>query len=453
MNFSVRACGGNSNRFPTFFFPTAGPGPKELENAMSQEFIAMLDYMEKERGIKRELLFDAVQTALLAAARKSFGPAKDLNVSLDPKSGKISAVARLTVVEKVSAPHDEISFNKARQIKPDAVLGDTVEVDINTKDLGRIAAQVFKQALNQTLRGHERTMIFDEFKDRMGAIVTGTVRRFERSDVIIDLGKFEAVMPARERVPTEEYTPGERIRAFVLAVENTPRGPEIILSRSHPNFVRKLFELEVSELNDKTIEIKAMAREAGYRTKIAVWSANDKVDPVGACVGMRGARVKNIVRELNNEKVDLFKWSPNIRELVVEALKPAKLKTLEVDEAAKKVTVLVDEENLSLAIGRRGQNARLTQKLTGWEIDVKKEEEVAALGFEQKLAKATEALAQTLEVDPAVAEKIVRAGFLSVEGLAEVESNDLVDAVPDLDPAVARQIHEKARSLQSPVQS
>jgi N utilization substance protein A len=420
---------------------------------MSQEFIAMLDYMEKERGIKRDLLLDAVQAALLAAARKSFGPAKELTVSLDPKSGKISAVARLVVVEKVTAAHDEISVPKARLIKPDAAVGDMVDVDVNTRELGRIAAQVFKQALNQTLRGHERSMIFEEFRDRQGAIVTGTVRRFERSDVIIDLGKFEAVMPARERVPTEEYTPGERIRAYVLAVENTPRGPEIILSRSHPNFVRKLFELEVSELNDKTIEIKAMAREAGYRTKIAVWSANEKVDPVGACVGMRGARVKNIVRELNNEKVDLFKWSANIRELVVEALKPAKLKTLEVDEAGHKVTVLVDEENLSLAIGRRGQNARLTQKLTGWEIDVKKEEEVAVLGFEQKLAKATELLAQTLELDPAVAEKIVRAGFASVEGIAEVDADDLVGAVPDVDPALITSIHEKAKGLQAPSQS
>src|ERR1700744_163951 len=403
---------------------------------MSQEFIAVLDYMEKERGINRELLYEAVPAALLAAARKSFGPARDLSVDLDPKTGKIRAVARLLVVEKVTQPHDEISLPKARAINPTAQIGESVDVDVNTKDLGRIAAQVFKQALNQTLRGHERTMIFEEFKDRQGAIVTGTVRRFERSDVIIDLGKFEAVMPARERVPTEEYTLGERIRAYVLAVENTPRGPEIILSRSHPNFVRKLFELEVSELNDKTIEIKAMAREAGYRTKIAVWSANDKVDPVGACVGMRGARVKNIVRELNNEKVDLFKWSPNIKELVVEALKPAKLKTLEVDEAAKKVTVLVDEENLSLAIGRRGQNARLTQKLTGWAIQVKKGEEVAALGFEQKLAKASESLAAQLQIEPSVAEQIVRAGFLSVEGIAEVEADDIVSAAPDLDPTL-----------------
>jgi N utilization substance protein A len=296
-------------------------------------------------------------------------------------------------------------------------------------------------------------MIFEEFKDRQGAIVTGTVRRFERSDVIVDLGKFEAVMPARERVPTEEYTPGERIRAYVVAVENAQRGPEIILSRSHPNFVRKLFELEVSELNDKTIEIKAMAREAGYRTKIAVWSANEKVDPVGACVGMRGARVKNIVRELNNEKVDLFKWSANIRELVVEALKPAKLKTLEVDEAAHKVTVLVDEENLSLAIGRRGQNARLTQKLTGWEIDVKKEEEVAVQGFEQKLAKAAEALALSLQIEPDVAKQLVRGGFQSVEGIAEVDADELVGANPDLDANLVRQIHEKARSMQAGAQN
>ena len=211
---------------------------------MSQEFIAVLDYMEKERGIKRELLHEAVHAALLAAARKSFGPASDLIVELDPKTGKIRAAAKLLVVEKVTQPHDEISLPKARLINPAAVLGDTVEVDVNTKDFGRIAAQVFKQAMNQTLRSYERSMIFEEFKDRMGSIVTGTVRRFERSDVIIDLNKFEGVMPARERVPTEEYTPGERIRAYVLAVENTPRGPEIILSRSHPNFVRKLFELE-----------------------------------------------------------------------------------------------------------------------------------------------------------------------------------------------------------------
>ena len=416
---------------------------------MSQEFIALLDYMEKEKGIKRETLIQAVEAALLAASRKAIGPAKDLRVEIDPKSGKIRALATLLVVEKVSAQHDEISLAKARSMKADAKLGDAIEVEVTPKDFGRIAAQVFKQTINQNLRSIERTMVFDEFKDRAGSIVTGTVRRFERSDVVIDLGKFEAVMPAKERVPTEDYTPGERIRAYVVAVENTARGPEIILSRSHPNFVRKLFELEVSELNDKTVEIKGLAREAGYRTKLAVWSANEKVDPVGACVGIRGSRVKNIVRELNNEKVDLFRWSPNIRELVLEALKPAKLKSLEVDEASKRVKVMVDEENLSLAIGRRGQNARLTAKLTGWEIDIVKEEEAAATGFEEKLHKAAETLAQALQVDEPTAANIVRGGFLSLEGIAEVSEEDFISALPDVEADTAKKWHQIAISQQT----
>lgn len=410
---------------------------------MSQEFVAILEYMEKEKGIKKEDLISAVENALLAAARKSVGPARDLRVELDPRNGKIRAMANLLVVEKVTQPHDEITLAKARGIRADVKLGEIVPVEVTPRDFGRIAAQVFKQAMNQTLRGIERNMVFNEFKDRMGAIVTGTVRRFERSDVIVDLGKFEAVMPAKERVPTEEYTPGERIRAYVVAVENTQRGPEIILSRSHPDFVRRLFELEVSELNDKTVEIKALAREAGYRTKIAVWSSNDKVDPVGACVGLRGSRVKNIVRELNNEKVDLFRWSPNIRELAVEALKPAKLKTLEIDEANKRVKVIVDEENLSLAIGRRGQNARLTQKLTGWEIDIQKEQ-TTAMAFEDQFHKAAEKMAVILQVDEAVASQVVRAGFLSLEGIVETEPDEFAAALPDVDPETAKKIHATA---------
>ncbi len=413
---------------------------------MSQEFVAILEYMEKEKGIKKETLIAAVESALLAAARKSVGPARDLRVELDPRTGKIRAMANLMVVDKVEQPHDEISLSKARLIKADVKLGEAVPVEVTPRDFGRIAAQVFKQAMNQTLRGIERSMVFAEFKDRTGAIVTGTVRRFERSDVIVDLGKFEAVMPAKERVPTEEYTPGERIRAYVVSVDNTQRGPEIILSRSHPDFVRRLFELEVSELNDKTVEIKALAREAGYRTKIAVWSANEKVDPVGACVGLRGSRVKNIVRELNNEKVDLFRWSPNIRELAVEALKPAKLKNLEIDEAAKRVKVIVDEENLSLAIGRRGQNARLTQKLTGWEIDIQKEQ-TTAMAFETQLGLAAEKLAKLLQIELSIASQIVRAGFLSADGIAEIEPDEFLTAVPQIDPAIARTIHETAVRL------
>ncbi|PTX94782.1 transcription termination/antitermination protein NusA [Verrucomicrobia bacterium LW23] len=415
---------------------------------MSQDLISLLEYLEKEKGIKREDLIEAVQLSLVAAARKSFGPAKDLRVEIDPRSAKIKAIARLTVVEKVSVPHDEILLAKAKALKPDVQLGDSIEVEVNPNEFGRIAAQNFKQGLAQAIRNIERTMVLNEYKDRLGTIVTGTVRRFDRSDVIIDLGKFEALMPSKERVPTEDYAPNERIRAYVLAIEASTRGPEIILSRSHPDFVRKLFELEVSELVDKTIEIKAMAREAGYRTKIAVWSQNDKVDPVGACVGMRGARVKNIVRELNNEKVDLFRWSPNIRELVIEALKPAKLKSIEPDEKRKHVKIFVDDENYSLAIGRRGQNARLTQKLTGWEVEIQKQQ-TETVGFEQQLNKAVESLATILKIETAVAQQVVRAGFLSVDGIVEADEEDFLGALPDLDPAVATTIYAAAKTARS----
>jgi transcription termination/antitermination protein NusA len=419
---------------------------------MSQDFIAVLEYMEKEKGIDRKRMLEAIEQALLSAARKSFGPAKDLRVSIDPKNGSMKCFASLRVVEKVTNPVEEVLLQKARQQKIMAHLGEMVEMEVTPKDFGRIAAQIFKQTINQNLRSIEKTMIFDEFKDREGDIVTGVVRRFERSDVIIDLGKFEAVIPSKERVPTEEYTPGERIRAIVLSVDSAARGPQIILSRSHPNFVRRLFELEVNELHDGSIEIKGMAREAGYRTKIAVWSKDEKIDPVGACVGMRGSRVKNIVRELNNEKIDLFRWSPDIKELIIEALKPAKLKNLIIDNEAKRAKALVDEENLSLAIGRRGQNARLTSKLTGWEIDIEKDE-VVVVGFEEKRHQAAEKLADQLKIDVAVAEKLVQAGFTGADVILSVENSDIKDALPDLSDEIIQTIRAAAEAAEQPAAS
>lgn len=416
---------------------------------MSQDFLAVLEYMEKEKGIDRKRMLEAIEQALLSASRKSFGPAKDLRVSFDPKTGSMKAFASLRVVEKVSNPVEEVTLQKARQQKIMAHLGEMVEIEVTPKDFGRIAAQIFKQTINQNLRSIEKNMIFDEFKDREGDIVTGVVRRFERSDVIIDLGKFEAVIPSKERVPTEEYTPGERIRAIVLSVDSAARGPQIILSRSHPNFVRRLFELEVNELHDGSIEIKGMAREAGYRTKIAVWSKDEKIDPVGACVGMRGSRVKNIVRELNNEKIDLFRWSPDIKELIIEALKPAKLKNLIIDNETKRAKALVDEENLSLAIGRRGQNARLTSKLTGWEIDIEKDE-VVVVGFEEKRHQAAEKLADQLKIETDLAEKLVQAGFTGADVILSVEATDMKDAVPDLTDEVIQTIRTAAEAAQQP---
>src|SRR6201984_219830 len=410
---------------------------------MNAEFIAMLDYLERERGIKRDILLEAVSNALLSASKKSVTASRDLRIDINPKNGEIRALANLVVVDQVTNSQDEIELSKARKVKPDANIGDTVEVEVTPKNFGRIAAQTAKQAMMQRIRQAEKEMIYEEFKDRAGEIVSGTVRRFDRSDVILDLGKFEAVMPQRERVAVEDYNVGDRLRAYVVAVENGLRGPEIIVSRSHPNFVRRLFELEVSEIADGTVEMRGIAREAGYRTKIAVWSANEKVDPVGACVGMRGSRVKNIVRELNQEKVDIIRWSQDPREFVVEALKPAKIKSLTLDPDRHAINITVEEDQLSLAIGRRGQNARLTARLTGWEINIAKDES-ATQAFEQKIAQAITTLAKGLKIDEVTARSLARAGVNSIEGLLEVDPEDIA-GILEVDVERAREIHEAAR--------
>jgi N utilization substance protein A len=411
---------------------------------MNAEFIAMLDYLEREKGIKREVLVEAVSNALLSASKKAVGPARDLRIDIDPKTGTIRALANLVVVEKVQNRHDEIALSRAKKLKSDVKLGDVIEVEVTPRNFGRIAAQTAKQAMMQRIRQAEKEMIYDEFKDRAGEVVSGTVRRFERSDVIVDLGKFEAVMPSRERVQTEDYNVGDRIRAYVVAVDNGARGPEIIVSRSHPNFVRRLFELEVSEIADRTVEIRGIAREAGYRTKIAVYSADEKVDPVGACVGMRGSRVKNIVRELSNEKVDIIRWSDDIREFVLEALKPAKIKNVILDERAKSIQIKVDEDQLSLAIGKRGQNARLTSRLCGWDINISKDESAAEL-FEQRVHQAAETLSEALDLEEELAVQLVRGGVASLDGVLGVEAEDISDIL-GVDAVRAQKIHDRARA-------
>ena len=396
---------------------------------MNSELIAMLDYLEREKGIKREILVEAISSALLAASKKSFtSGTRELRIEINPQSGAIRALAKLIAVEKVSNPHDEILLSKARAVKADAQAGEEVEIEIVAKDFGRIAAQAARQAINQKIRQIEREMIYDEFKDRAGEIVNGTVRRFEKSDVIIDLGKFEGVMPSRERVVTEDYNVGDRVRAYVVAVDNASRGPEIILSRSHPNFVRRLFELEVSEIADRTVELKVIAREAGYRTKVAVHSEDPKVDPVGACVGMRGARVKNIVRELNNEKVDIIRWDPDPVKFATAALKPANISSLTAEEKTKTIHVLVHKDDLSLAIGRRGQNARLTAKLTGWEIDIQ-EDKTAAQVMETRKAEAAHSLAAVLGISEEDAQKLASSGMVSIEAVQTAEADDIAEVL------------------------
>lgn len=410
---------------------------------MNAEFLAVLEYWEKEKGISKEILLTAVQESLLAAAKKAVGPARDLRVAIDPKSGDIKAWAKLMVADRVVSKHDQISVFDARRAGfAEAKMGDEVDVEVTPAGFGRIAAQYAKQALMSQVRKAEKAMIYDEFKDRVGDIVSGTVRRFDRSDVVLDLGKFEAIMPNRERVPTEEYQVGERIRCFVKAVENTTHGPEIILSRADPNFVLKLFRLEVAEVNDSTIEIRAIAREPGFRTKIAVYSRDSKVDPVGACVGLRGQRVKNIVRELNNEKVDIIPWSSDIRVFVAKALDPARVKSFHVDEARKRVLVHTTPDQLPLAVGKRGQNARLASRLTGWQIDIEAEAEVN--GFDAKVDHAVHELASIPGISEAHARVLVNMGFHSINDLLEAEVGDLAQ-VPEIGEEAAPLIVEAVK--------
>ena len=394
---------------------------------MTNELLSLFEYYEVEKGIKREVMVDALETALLSALRKKIGPAREMRIDVDPDKGIIRAFATLIVRDRVENPYDEIDIFTARRLNSDINVDEEIEVDITPADFGRIAAQTAKQTMLQRLRQAEKEMIYDEFKDRAGDIVSGTVRRFERGDVWIDLGKFEGIMPQRERVSTEEYNAGDRIRVYVVEVQNGSRGPEIILSRSHPHFVRRLFESEVSEIADRTVEIRALARESGYRTKVAVYSEDDKVDPVGACVGLRGARVKNIVRELNNEKVDIIRYSDDLKEFVEDALKPAAIKSMDINEEEKTIRVFVEEDELSKAIGRRGQNVRLTTRLVGWDVQVQKDES-AHEAFEAKIAEAAKTIAEAAGVELEQATELVREGVNSLSMLAnDVDEVDIAD--------------------------
>ena len=405
----------------------------------------MLEYLEREKGIQKETLVEAISAALVVASKKSFtGGTRELRIDIDPKSGKIRALAKLFVVEEVTNPHDEILLSKALLAHPGAQVGDELEFEVTPRDFGRIAAQTARQAITQRIRQIEKDMIYVEFKDRAGEIVTGTVRRFERSDVIIDLGKFEGTMPSKERVATEDYSVGDRLRAYVVAVDNAARGPEIILSRSHPNFVRRLFELEVSEIHDRTVEIKAIAREAGFRTKVAVWCADEKVDPVGACVGMRGARVRNIVRELNNEKVDIIRWNPDPIEFAKEALKPSRITAITKEEIGNKkiIRVQIHKEDLSQAIGKRGQNARLTARLIGWDIDIQ-EDKSKAEAMAEKTEQAAQSMAGTLGLSDAEAARLAQAGMNGMEVLVDAGAEHIAEVL-GCDPAKAQEVYASA---------
>lgn len=390
---------------------------------MSSEILSVLEYMEKEKGIPRADMISAIVNAIKTAALKGVNSGQELKIEISPKNGALKAWAIMKVVDSVSDPKKEIHIEKAQVFKHGAILGDLIEKEIDPSYLGRIAAQTARQAIMQRLRQFEKERIYDDFKDSVGDIVSGTVRRRERNDLFIDLGKAEAVMPGKEQVPGEEYSPGERIRCLLLEIENSSRGPEVILSRASSKFVRRLFELEVTEIADGTVKIEAFAREPGYRTKIAVTSTDPKVDPVGACVGARGARVKSIVRELNGEKIDIIPYHADPKEMLTEALKPAVPREIVLNEKDKRMLVRVANEDLAVAIGRKGQNARLTSRLVGWKLDI---EEWKAVASDPK-ANAIAALVSFGFSQP-IAMKLFANGINSTAAFEGVEATDLIEA-------------------------
>jgi len=340
---------------------------------MSNELMQALNDLEKERGIPKVALVDAIKTALNTAYKKNYGTSQNVSVELNELTGAVQVYAQKRVAEEVKDKFQDISLEEAIQIDPEAVVDDIINIEITPSNFGRIAAQTAKQVVVQKLREAERSMIFEEFSEREGEVVTGVVQRIESKIVIINLGRTEGIMLPSDQISSERYEVGQRVKGYIYEVKNSSKGPSVFISRSHPNFLKRLFELEVPEIYEGLVEIKSIAREAGARSKISVHSLDEKVDSVGACVGPRGIRVQNIVTELNNEKIDIIKFSKDPEKFIANALSPSKVVSVLIDDAEKKARVIVPDYQLSLAIGKEGQNARLAAKLTGWKIDIKSE--------------------------------------------------------------------------------
>jgi N utilization substance protein A len=342
------------------------------------EFVEAVEQLSAERGIAKELLFEAVEAALVSAYRKNFASLQNVRVDLDRQSGKIKVLSQKEVVEQVDNPLEQITLRDALKISPIYTYGDLAEVEVTPKDFGRIAAQAAKQVVIQKVREAERVKIYEEFSNRESEAVTGIVQNTEQDNVFVDIGKTEAILPPSEQLAGDVYESQARMKFFVLEVKNSPRGPQVFISRTHPGLIKRLFEAEVPEIFDGTVEIKAVSREAGQRSKIAVWSENQDVDPVGACVGPKGMRVQAIVSELKGEKIDIVRWSPEPETFVANALSPAKVTAVYPDVEGRIAKVVVPDHQLSLAIGKEGQNARLAARLTSWKIDIKSESQQEA---------------------------------------------------------------------------
>ena len=351
---------------------------------MSAELIRALDQLEKERGIEKDVLVEAIEAALVSAYKKNFGTSQDVRVSIDRETGEVKVFALKRVTAEPEDDNSEISLEEAMKLDPRYEEEDIAEIEVTPRKFGRIAAQTAKNVVMQRIREAERNIIYEEFFNKEGDIVTGIIQRAERRNVVIDHGKAAAIMLPSEKTIGEEYRFNDRIKIYIVEVKKTTKGPQIFVSRTHPGLVKRLFELEVPEIHDGTVEIKSISREAGSRTKIAVYSRDPNVDPIGACVGQRGTRVQAIVDELRGEKIDIIKWSSDPEEFISSSLSPAKVVRVDVDEEARTARVIVPDFQLSLAIGKEGQNARLAARLTGWKIDIKSESQLRA-AIEQQM--------------------------------------------------------------------
>ena len=412
--------------------------------AMNNDLLAMVTYIERERGVDREIVLMAIEGAIQQAARHNPGVTNDLRVAIDRKTLQLHVYDTLVVSDEDTGT-GFISVARAKRFKPDAAEGDTIEVEMPASRLGRIAAQTSRQMIMQKIRDAERSNVFSAFKGRIGEIVTGTVSAAVRRDLYVLVGKTEMLLPGKERIPTEDYNVGDSIKAIVDEVKQDKDGPAVKLSRASAEFVRTLFRLEVSEIAEGVVEIRGVARDPGYRSKLAVRTHDEKVDPVGACVGLKGARVRNIVRELNGEKIDIVRWSDDIKQYVTQALAPAKLETIEVDpEGRNTVHVTVAPDQYSLAIGKRGQNVRLTSKLTGWNVEITKA--MALASFEDQKAEAIKTLADTFSISTAVATQLADAGFLTVEGIIESDEEGFI-AATGFDEVTAKGLYAAAQAV------
>ncbi|HKA62635.1 MAG TPA: transcription termination factor NusA [Methylomirabilota bacterium] len=394
---------------------------------MNKDLIYVIEQIGREKGINKEVLFEALESALLSASKKTMGAADNVRMQIDRHSGALRVFARKKVMSAVTDPKLEITLEEARQLNADAQLDDEIEIELAPQEFGRIAAQTAKQVILQRVRDAERDAVYSEFIDREGRIVRGTVHRIEKRNVVVELGKAEAVITEREQLPGERYNPGDRLRAYMLEVKKTAKGPQILLSRTHPGFLVRLFETEIPEITEGIVLVKAAAREPGERAKVAVASTKRDVDPIGACVGLRGTRIQVISRELRGEKIDIVEWSPDPAVFVARALSPAKVSSVTVSEPGegeshdelrpegRSVLVIVPDNQLSLAIGKKGQNARLAAKLTGYRVDIKSEGEIEEerRREEQERTEGREDLANLPGVGPQLVDRLVDAGLHS----------------------------------------